>query len=137
MKDALITVKGFQYANGEQDTIELKTLGKFGIKNDKFYIKYTETAENGENCETLIKVDEWQTVLKRSGSTDSRMVIEVGKRNSCAYSSAGCAIILDIYGNQIDNQLNEHGGALNLEYDLNMNYAPISHNRIEITVKEV
>ncbi len=137
MKNALITINGFQYTDGEKDSIELKTLGKFGIKNDKFYIKYTETNEGGESCENLIKVGKNETVLTKSGFTECRMVVEVGKRNSCVYSSASCALILDIYGCQIDNRLNEHGGALNLEYDINMNYAPISRNRIEITVKEV
>lgn len=137
MKDALITVTGFQFVNGQQDTIELKTLGKFYSKNDKYYIKYTETDKDYKSSSTLIKVGENEIVLKRSGSTESRMVIEVGKRNSCYYSSEGCALILDIYGKHIDNRLSLEGGTLSLEYDLNMNHAPISQNRIEITVKEV
>ena len=137
MKNALITVKGIQYINDEEDAIELKTLGKFGIKNGKYYIKYTETIESGETCDTLIKAEENKATLIKSGSTDCKMEIDVGKRNSCCYSSLGCALILDIYGLNIENKLTEFGGTLSLYYEISMNFAPISQNRIEITVKEV
>ena len=137
MTEALITVKGFQSINGQEDVIELKTIGRYEIKNDKIYIKYRETDEKGITTSTLIKVLENQVILTRSGGTDSRMIIEKGKQNSCFYSSFGAGLILDIYGRLIENKLSEDGGRLNLEYTLSMNSSPISENRIEITVKEV
>ena len=137
MNNALITVTGYQCSNGEQDCIELKTLGKFGIKDGKYYVKYTEETETKATCDTLIKIDGDEAVISKSGDTDCRMIIKVGKRNTCCYTSSGNALILDIYGLLVESNLNNSGGSLSLEYELNMNFTPISKNRIEITVKEV
>ncbi len=137
MKNALISVKGFQYMDNDESCIELKTYGSFAIKNDKFYIFYSEEDENGQKTDTMIKVSESTCVLKRSGAVNNRMVIEVGKRNSCLYSTPMGEMVLDIYGEQVNSQLNEQGGKLSLIYTLNINSATVGKNRIEITVKEV
>ncbi|MBE6729957.1 MAG: DUF1934 domain-containing protein [Ruminococcaceae bacterium] len=137
MNEALITVTGYQYVNGEEDCIELKTLGKFGVKNDKYYIQYTESTENDETCDTLIKVSKNETIITKKGATDNRMVIEKGKRNTCFYSSCGAVLMLDIYGMNTINNLNSSGGSLCLEYEISINSVPVSQNKIEITVKEV
>ena len=137
MKEALITVKGYQYIDDDESCIEFKTLGKFGIKNGKAYILYSETEESGAITDTTIKVDEKETVLNRSGATESRMVIAAGKRNSCLYSTLQGNLVLEIYGERVSNQLTENGGTLVLEYTLNLNSTPVGRNKIEITVKEV
>lgn len=137
MNNFLITVKGVQYINDDEDIIELKTLGKFKFNNNKFYIKYSQTDDDGSVTNTLIKVGDNEVLLQRSGATESRMQIEVGKRNSCYYRSQGAGMILEVYGISIENALTLNGGSLSLEYSLSINSAPISQNKIEITVKEV
>ena len=137
MTNAIITVRGYQYINGEEDVIELKTQGKFGLKDGKFYIKYSEQDEFGVETQTLIKVSDSQTLLQRSGGTESRMVVEVGKRNCCLYSAQGAGLMLEIYGEHIENGLTCFGGNLTLEYSILTNSTLLSQNKTEITVKEV
>ena len=39
MKKVVISVKGFQYIDGDEGVIELKTTGKYGQKNNKQYLQ--------------------------------------------------------------------------------------------------
>jgi uncharacterized beta-barrel protein YwiB (DUF1934 family) len=137
MKNAIITVKGFQYVDGDESVIELKTVGKYGEKNSKQYIVYEETDEAGGKTDTLIKISEKETIMQRSGAVETRMVVECGKRHSSLYRTPTGNFVLDVYGECIENSLCEAGGTLTLVYTLNMNNTPVGKNRIEITVKEV
>lgn len=137
MKKALISVKGFQYIDNDESCIELKTTGTFAIKDNKFYVFYNEEDENGQKTHTMLNVADTTCVLQRSGAVNNRMVIEVGKRNSCLYSTPVGEMVLDIYGEQVKNNLRENGGTISLIYTLNINSATVGKNRIEITVKEV
>lgn len=137
MKNAVISVKGFRYIDGDEDVIELKTTGKYGVKNDKQYIIYEEIDESGAKTDTMIKVSPTETVMQRSGAVNNRMVVEVGKRHSNVYNTHAGSIVIDIYGESIKSTLSESGGTLSLIYALNMNASPVGKNRIEITVKEV
>ena len=44
MKEVLITIKGTQDVDGEEEVIELTTLGKLGQKDGKWYITYKDHA---------------------------------------------------------------------------------------------
>lgn len=137
MKNVTISVRGFQSIDNDQDVIELRTVGTYALKNDNYYIFYDEINEDGKKTQTMLKVGENTAVLKRTGATDSRMVIEVGKRNSSVYSTPVGEFFMDIYGEEVKSNLNENGGTVSLIYSLNMNATPVGRNRIEITVKEV
>ena len=137
MKNVTVSVKGFQSIDNDENVVELKTVGTYNFKNDKYYIFYDEINEDGAKTQTMLKVGENVAVLKRTGATDSRMVIEVGRRNSSIYSTPMGEFFMDIYGEQVKSTLNENGGTVSLIYSLNMNATPVGRNRIEITVKEV
>lgn len=137
MKNVTVSVKGFQSIDNDEDIVELKTVGTYAFKNDKYYIFYDEMNEDGAKTETMLKVGENIAVLKRTGATENKMVIEVGKRNSSVYSTPMGEFIMDIYGEEVKSTLNDNGGIVSLIYSLNMNSTPVGRNRIEITVKEV
>lgn len=137
MKKAIISVKGFQYVDNDENVIEFKTVGKYGEKNSKQYIIYEETDENGAKTDTLIKVSPTETVMQRSGAVETRMTVECGKRHSTLYRTPAGSFVLDVYGESVKSTLGPSGGTLSLIYTLNMNATPVGKNRIEITVKEV
>ncbi len=137
MTNALITVKGYQYINGQEDVIELTAKGMFALKDGKYYIRYNESDESGGQTDTLIKVDNSQVLLQKSGVTESRMVIEEGKQFTCLYKTSGTGLMLDIKGEKINNKLSCFGGTLTLEYSISNSNILLSQNKTEITVKEV
>ena len=139
MKDALIKIKGVQGIDGDTDTIEYTTTGRFGMKNDGFYMSYFESEAMGEDpIKTVVHIKGDDTViLQRSGGMNSRLVVEKGKRNTCFYSTPHGSLSIGIFGEAVINSLKENGGSLSMCYTIDSNSQLISRNKVEISVKEV
>lgn len=140
MKDVVITIKGIQGLDGENDTVELTTDGQFGIKDGQYYISYEEGQlfDSGERVKTklYIKSDN-SVVLQRSGSLKSRMLVVLGERNTCYYSTPMGELVIGIFGEEISHNFNEKGGKLKLKYTIDSNLQLISRNEVNISVREV
>ena len=139
LKDVLIKIKGTNDSGGDINKVELLTMGKLGQKNGKTYILYDEQESIGTaGVKTLLRVeDESQVILQRSGALNSRMTVEKGQRHNCSYSTVQGDIMVGVFGESVENQLNEKGGRLYMRYTVDVNTGLLSRNEIEISVKEV
>lgn len=139
IKDVFITVKGEQSIQGESDSVELATCGRFGIRDEKFFLSYEEGQIDGSGkVKTKININSPDSVvLSRSGDIESRMEIASGERKPCLYATTVGNIYIDIYGEKISVDLNEKGGNIKLHYSIFSGLNVISKNKVEITVKEV
>lgn len=139
IKDVLITVVGIQGIDGEEDTVELTTEGRFGIKDGKYFLSYDEgqIVEAGKVKTKIFINSPDSVVLQRTGDISSRMEITAGERKSCFYSTPVGDICIGIYGENIELDLKENGGNINLVYTIDSDLKLISRNRVKITVKEV
>ena len=141
MKDVLVKVKTVQSdENRENDTIELTAEGKFAEKNGAYLIKYSDAFISGTNDPifTTIKVaSDGSVSVTRSGSYQSRFVIEEQKRCNCLYQTPYGTMSMGFYGEKIENKLNANGGELSLLYTVDVNGAELNRNQMTITVKEV
>lgn len=139
IKDVLITVVGIQGIDGEEDTVELTTEGRFGIKDGKYFLSYDEgqIVEAGKVKTKIFINSPNSVVLQRTGDISSRMEITAGERKSCFYSTPVGDICIGIYGENIELDLKENGGNINLVYTIDSDLKLISRNRVKITVKEV
>ena len=139
IKDVLITVVGIQGIDGEEDTVELTTEGRFGIKDGKYFLSYDEgqIVEAGKVKTKIFINFPDSVVLQRTGDINSRMEITAGERKSCFYSTPVGDICIGIYGENIQLDLKENGGNINLVYTIDSDLKLISRNRVKITVKEV
>ena len=123
---------------GEEDVMEIKTVGKYGIKNGKTYLSYDEGGALGvDGVTTILKAQDNLVVLTRTGSLESRLEIEKGERHQCHYSTVYGDLFLGIFGEVLENNFKEDGGKLFMSYTLDVNCEFMSRNDIEITVKEV
>lgn len=141
MKDVLVKVKTVQSdENRENDTIELTAEGKFAEKNGAYLIKYSDAFISGANDPifTTVKVaSDGSVSVTRSGSYQSRFVIEEQKRCNCLYQTPYGTMSMGFYGEKIENNLNANGGELSLLYTVDVNGAELNRNQMTITVKEV
>ena len=141
MKDVLVKVKTVQSdENRENDTIELTAEGKFAEKNGAYLIKYSDAFISGANDPifTTVKVaSDGSVSVTRSGSYQSRFVIEEQKRCNCLYQTPYGTMSMGFYGEKIENKLNSNGGKLSLWYTVDVNGAELNRNQMTITVKEV
>lgn len=139
VKDVLIKIKGTNEANGEKNTVELKTVGKMGKREGKTYLIYDESESIGtKGVKTTLKIDgQSQVVLQRTGALTSRLIIENGMRHNCCYSTVQGDIQVGVFGEKITSSLKDNGGNLYMRYTVDVNMGLISRNEIEISVKEV
>ena len=139
IKDVLITVKGEQSVQGESDSVELATCGRFGLRDGNYFLSYEEgQIEGSGKVKTKININSPDlVVLSRSGDIESRMEIVKGERKPCLYATTVGNIYIDIYGEKISVDLNEKGGNIKLRYSIFSGLNVISQNKVEITVKEV
>ena len=141
MKDVLVKVKTLQKnENGEDDTIELTAEGKFAEKDGAYLIKYSDAfiSDDNEPIHTTVKVGSDGAVsVTRSGSYQSRFVIERDRRCNCLYQTPYGTMTMGFYGEKIENKLNASGGELSLWYTVDINGRELNRNQMTISVKEV
>ena len=141
MKDVLVTVKTVQSdETGESDTIELTAEGKFAAKGGSYLIKYADAfmTDDKEPIHTTVKVGSDGAVsVARTGSYQSRFVIQHNKRCNCLYNTPYGAMSMGFYGEKIENNLNDEGGKLSLWYTVDVNGSALSSNQMTISIKNI
>ncbi len=134
----LINIEGVMDRDGDIDKVHLLTKGSFMRKNDSFFISYEETEATGyEGNITTVKAEgEGKVSMLRVGNAPSQLVIERGRRHVCHYDTGFGALNLGVAADEIENCLTEQGGRLSFSYTLDSGEEQISHNRVDITVRE-
>lgn len=136
-KDVLIRIKGVQRADGDSDVVEVLTTGSFCRREKGYYIIYDESEATGFNgSKTVLHYDPYNSrvTMSRSGSTNSRMVIEQGKRHQCNYDTGFGSMTVGILGHSLVSHLGDEGGSLSFGYSLDLNTALASEHTVDILV---
>ncbi len=138
-ENVIINIESTIDTQGDIDTVSLTTAGSYYIKGGKPYIVYKESEATGfEGHTTTVKVwDSGVSMTRFSKQGSSTLIIEKDAINLCNYYTMAGPIMLDITGIDIDNQLDDHGGRLMLDYSLSMDGVLLSENKVNITVKEI
>jgi len=140
IKDVLINIKGVQGIDDQSDTIEFTSEGRFGVKDNEFFIAYDEGQMFEEKAEVKTKIfikPDNSVVLERKGAVNSKMLIQEGKRNSCFYNTPLGDLVISIFGEKVDNNLSFDGGNITLSYTIDSDMRILSRNSVKISVNEV
>ncbi len=138
-KDVLISIKGISSIDGQEDTIELTTMGNLFINKDgKQIISYKESEATGfEGTTTMLELmGDSSVILKRRGANRTELYIEKGRRHLCHYDTGAGDIMIGVFSDSIVNTLGEQGGDVSFKYSLDINSNLASENQIYINVKE-
>lgn len=136
LKNVIMVIRGTQTVEDMQDTVELTTVGKMGEKNGKTFLTYEED-EDGVSVVTTLKISGEESVtMQKSGGNTSRLMIEKGQRNISIYETGYGNLAIGVFGETIKNGLQQNGGVLEVSYTLDANSSLLSHNKLEISVKE-
>lgn len=139
MEKVLIEVIGTQNIDSQFDKTELKTVGTFEELEEKYIIRYKEEQGEGEapvDVSVVVLKDESVVEMTRDGAISSRLVIECSQRNLCHYGTAYGDILMGISGHSIEHEPNENGGKFSFGYDIDINGALASKNRVKLTYKK-
>ena len=138
-KDVMIFIKGIQSIDGDSDTVELFTKGRYYKRDNARYLSYEELEEGDTEptIKTLMKIEGTDRVtITRSGKRRSQLVVENGQRHQCLYDNGYCDWVMGIQGSKIENGLEDNGGVLNFKYSMDINAMLSSEHEVNIVVKE-
>ncbi len=137
-KDVMITIQSIQNIDGKDcDGPELITQGTYEFAPDGVKLSYMEselTGMGGTRTDLHIKPEE--VVLSRRGNVNAQMVFRRGEKQRFRYQTNFGSLNLGVNTQRLESDLGEHGGRVEIEYDLNFNQSYLSRNRFIINVKE-
>ncbi len=133
----MISIVGTQEVDGEKETIEVMTEGDIIEKNGRTYISYREYCDdNPKNySHNLIKLeDDGKITIIRKGETESRLILEKGKRHQCYYRTIAGDLMIGIFTEFVKRDISPDGGSLNIKYSIDFNNDLVSNNEFYIKV---
>jgi uncharacterized beta-barrel protein YwiB (DUF1934 family) len=138
MTDVIISIVGTQKdPSGQKDTVELVTDGQYGFEGGECRLTYEESDLTGLNgTRTTFTVSPMGVILRREGSLNSEMVFQEGKKNFFLYETPYGSATMGVDTRRISATLGEHGGDLELDYNIDFDSTPVGQNTFKINVKE-
>ena len=135
MEKIMISIDGTQnFGNGDSNSVELTTAGELNVLEDSYTLKYEESELTGmDGTTTEITVSNNVIVyLMSTGTVNSQLVFEEGKRHLSCYDTEGAAFTIGVFASYVDTVLEEHYGEINITYAMDIDDKPIGENEIRV-----
>ena len=135
MEKIMINIDGTQnFGNGDTNNVELTTVGELNVLVDSYTVKYEESELTGmEGTTTEITVGSNGVVsLSRSGTVNSHLVFEEGKRHLSYYDTKDGAFSIGVFASYVDTVLEQNYGEISITYAMDVDDKPIGENEIRV-----
>jgi len=135
MEKIMINIDGTQnFGNGDTNNVELTTVGELNVLADSYTVKYEESELTGmEGTTTEITVASDGVVsLSRSGTVNSHLVFEEGKRHLSYYDTRDGAFSIGVFASYVDTVLEQNYGEISITYAMDVDDKPIGENEIRV-----
>jgi len=135
-EDYSITIKGRQdYGGDRPEEMCLSVAGSYREKDGVRFIVYKEYDDDDPTAyrTAMLKVEPDMVTMSRSGSA-TRLILERGRRHLCLYETEFGSLMLGIFTSQLDVDLDNKGGTLEIQYTLDVDSSLSSLNRLHIEV---
>ncbi len=136
--NVMIAMTSIQIIGEERSSTALTTEGVFSHKGDTYHISYMDSEATGfDGSVTALQVTGNQLAsISRTGTVNSNLVIETGKKHYCHYAMPFGEMMIGVYTHTIKNELTPQGGRLFMRYTIDMNGSYLSDNEIQLSVTE-
>ena len=137
-KEVVISIKGMQkYEGTPPDIVELVTEGRLSRDGESYTLSYQESELTGlGGTLTTIQVDGAQVTLMRVGEFNSQMVFQEGRRHLSMYNTPYGAMTNGVNTRHLLTELNDQGGAIEVDYAIEVDHALAGRSVFRISVKE-
>ena len=124
MKKVMIKIVGTQaYDDEDKNQIEVISEGSLYRKNDVLYLLYEDLGDGSGNEKTL------------DDGTTTSLVFEQGKRYDTNYNTSVGGFPMEIFTNQLVNNLNENGdGKIEIDYDVSLKGIGSGRSKLNIEI---
>lgn len=138
--NAWITLKGKQTVDGEEDSFELETLGRYVMRDGKYYISYKGSEITGyDKTTTTLKVKDDYVSMIRLGDAGgaSQMVFERNKQYTGIYRTPLGSLSIDVITNEMKIDMSDNGGEIELDYFIQLNSQEPVRNSLCVNIRKV
>lgn len=138
--NALITLIGRNTVDGEVDTFELTTAGKYTKQNGKYLVSYEGSEITGyDNTTTTLKIQDNFVSMIRFGKTmgSSQMIFEENKQYTGVYRTPHGNMSVDVYTNEMEVNVDDEGGEVMLDYFVQLNSCQPVRNNLRVKIRKV
>lgn len=138
MDTVVITVSGSQVdAAGDENRIELVTLGRHYEKNNIHYITYDETQLSGmEGTTTLLKLYGDYVTVVRMGSIEQKQEFRLGEKTFGTYITPYGVMKMAAVTSKLQLSYRGAGGSIHFEYELEIDGQWQSKNELTVNIRE-
>ena len=135
--NVVITLRGKQYLEeGAPEAIELVTEGLMEWKDGCCTLTYLETELTGMgSTKTVIQARGEEVTILREGEVYTQMVFRQGKRHLSLYNTPYGKMTIGVHARHVLVDLDENGGDLELDYNIEMDHAVTGRNVFAIHVE--
>ena len=134
-KDVTLTIRGTQRIDGDEETVELFTCGQLFRRNGSYWISYDESETTGfAGHHTTLHIEKDRVTMRRSGKSNSSLVIEKGARHLCTYDTGYGELCIGISGSFVSSSLDDNGGNVDFGYSMDIDAVLQSEQRVTIRV---
>ena len=138
MKKVMIKIVGTQaYDDEDKNQIEVISEGSLYRKNDVLYLLYEDLGDGSGNEKTRIRADEESVKVMKTldDGTTTSLVFEQGKRYDTNYNTSVGGFPMEIFTNQLVNNLNENGdGKIEIDYDASLKGIGSGRSKLNIEI---
>lgn len=121
-KEVILSIQGRQnYEDQDPEIIELVTGGTLEFRDGGWDIVYEESDLTGlDGVTTNFRLEPGKVTLTRTGRLRSEMVFQVGQFHESLYQMEFGALLLTVCASQVDYDLTEQGGTVDLVYAIDI-----------------
>lgn len=136
--NVIISIKGTQsFVGMEADAVELVTEGRLDPDGDGYTLSYQESELTGlDGTLTTFQIEPERITLLRMGEVNSQMVFQEGKRHLSMYDTPYGALSVGVRTKRMRAALSQAGGAIEIQYAIEIDHAAAGENQFCIQVKE-
>lgn len=137
MQKVLLTIKGTLMESEPDEAVEFVTEGTLQRRADGYLLEYDESALIGiEGVTTRLRLEDGTVTLERSGAIDTHMVFSQGSVFQSSLDSPAGIAHMSIFATRVESRLQEKGGSLKLEYEMNMGDL-FTVNKLDLSFKNM
>ncbi len=132
-KEAVISIKGTQFVDGQSDATELSVVGTLKKTDKGFVIEYDDY-ESVTGGKTVIALGDGALLMTRYGDITTELYFKEGERSNSEYSTPYGNMTVGIYTVQLAYAEGENAVTVLLEYNIDFNSGFAARNILEISV---
>ncbi len=136
-RNVIISIHSRQCLDGQEDTVVQEAEGLLARAGAGWTLAYREGENSGlGDTKTILRLEPERVTLTRLGELNSRMVFQVGVPHTSPYETPYGAIPLTVRTHRLETALEEEGGTIEIDYQIELGGGAAGVNRLRLQVRK-